>query len=91
MHASDKLCGVFRQIVDENHHPLSIVMVEHDVAAVLSLSDSVFVLDFGERIAAGTPEQIRKDPAVQAAYLGDTESEAHNGSPPSASPGTTRS
>jgi ABC-type branched-subunit amino acid transport system ATPase component len=91
MHASDKLCEVFRQIVDENDHPLSIVMVEHDVAAVLSLSDSVFVLDFGERIAAGTPEQIRKDPAVQAAYLGDTESEPHNGSPPSASPGATRS
>jgi ABC-type branched-subunit amino acid transport system ATPase component len=91
MHASEKLCEVFRQIVDENDHPLSIVMVEHDVAAVLSLSDSVFVLDFGERIAAGTPEQIRKDPAVQAAYLGDTESETHHGSPPSASPGATRS
>jgi ABC-type branched-subunit amino acid transport system ATPase component len=91
MHASDKLCDVFRQIVDENHHPLSIVMVEHDVAAVLSLSDSVFVLDFGERIAAGSPEQIRKDPAVQAAYLGDTESAAHHAPPPSAMPGATRS
>jgi ABC-type lipopolysaccharide export system ATPase subunit len=43
------------------------------VAAVLSLSDVVFVLDFGERIAAGTPEQIRNDPAVQTAYLGDSE------------------
>ena len=72
MHASEKLCEVFRHIVDENHHPISVIIVEHDVAAVLSLSDSVFVLDFGERIAAGTPEQIRNDPAVQAAYLGDT-------------------
>ena len=79
MHASEKLCDVFRQIVNENHHPLSIVIVEHDVAAVLSLSDTVFVLDFGERIAAGTPEQIRKDPAVQAAYLGDTEVQAGAG------------
>jgi ABC-type branched-subunit amino acid transport system ATPase component len=79
MHASEKLCEVFRQIVNENHHPLSIVIVEHDVAAVLSLSDTVFVLDFGERIAAGTPEQIRKDPAVQAAYLGDTEVQAGAG------------
>jgi len=76
MHASEKLCDVFRHICQENHHPISVVMVEHDVAAVLSLSDTVFVLDFGERIAAGTPEQIRNDPAVQAAYLGDTESTA---------------
>jgi len=82
MHASERLCEVFRQIVDENHHPLSIVIVEHDVAAVLSLSDTVFVLDFGERIAAGTPDQIRKDPAVQAAYLGDAEVQAGGGPGP---------
>jgi ABC-type branched-subunit amino acid transport system ATPase component len=72
--ASENLLDVFRQIVDESGHSLSLVIVEHDVAAVLSLSDTVFVLDFGERIAAGTPEQIRNDPAVQAAYLGDSES-----------------
>jgi energy-coupling factor transporter ATP-binding protein EcfA2 len=50
-------------------------MVEHDVAAVLSLSDVVFVLDFGERIAVGSPEVIRNDPAVRAAYLGDADPE----------------
>jgi ABC-type branched-subunit amino acid transport system ATPase component len=86
MHASERLCEVFRSIVDENHHPLSVIIVEHDVAAVLSLSDTVFVLDFGERIAAGTPEAIRKDPAVQAAYLGDTEVVAASGP---AAPGAT--
>ena len=52
---------------------LSLVIVEHDVAAVLALSHTVFVLDFGERIAAGSPEDIRNDPAVRAAYLGDSE------------------
>ena len=71
--ASENLLAVFRQIV-EGDRQLSLIMVEHDVAAVLSLSDVVFVLDFGERIAAGPPEEIRNDPAVRAAYLGDTES-----------------
>jgi branched-chain amino acid transport system ATP-binding protein len=71
--ASENLLGVFREIVDASDPPLSMVLVEHDVAAVLSLSDTVFVLDFGERIAAGTPEEIRNDPAVRSAYLGDSE------------------
>ena len=81
LHASANLCEVFRHIVDENHHPISVILVEHDVAAVLSLSDTVFVLDFGERIAVGTPEQIRSDPAVQAAYLGDTDLPHHDAAP----------
>ncbi len=71
--ASENLLGVFRQIVEDAVEPLSVIMVEHDVAAVLALSDVVFVLDFGERIAVGTPEEIRNDPAVRAAYLGDSE------------------
>jgi ABC-type branched-subunit amino acid transport system ATPase component len=71
MKASENLVAVFRQIVDQTEQPLSLIIVEHDVAAVLSLSDIVFVLDFGELIAVGTPEEIRNDPTVQAAYLGD--------------------
>ena len=73
--ASENLLTVFRQIVDQPDHRVSLIMVEHDVAAVLSLSDIVFVLDFGERIAVGSPEEIRNDPAVRAAYLGDTDPE----------------
>lgn len=73
--ASENLLTVFRQIVDQPGHQVSLVMVEHDVAAVLSLSDIVFVLDFGERIAVGSPEEIRTDPGVRAAYLGDTDAE----------------
>jgi ABC-type branched-subunit amino acid transport system ATPase component len=75
MKASENLLGVFRQIVDQNERPLSLVIVEHDVAAVLSLSDTVFVLDFGELIAAGKPEAIRNDARVREAYLGDTQLE----------------
>lgn len=69
--ASENLCSVFRRIVAESELALSLVIVEHDVAAVLALSDHVVVLDFGERIATGTPEAIRQDPTVRAAYLGD--------------------
>jgi branched-chain amino acid transport system ATP-binding protein len=69
--ASENLCAVFRRIVAESDDALSVVIVEHDVAAVLALSDQVVVLDFGERIATGPPEAIRQDPAVRAAYLGD--------------------
>ena len=73
--ASENLLAVFRQIVDQPGRDVSLIMVEHDVGAVLSLSDVVFVLDFGERIAAGSPEAIRSDPAVRAAYLGDADPE----------------
>jgi branched-chain amino acid transport system ATP-binding protein len=73
MKASENLLGVFRSIVERDDHGLSLIIVEHDVAAVLALSHTVFVLDFGERIAAGSPEQIRNDPMVRAAYLGDSE------------------
>jgi ABC-type branched-subunit amino acid transport system ATPase component len=83
--ASENLLAVFRQIVERPDHQVSLIMVEHDVAAVLSLSDIVFVLDFGERIAVGTPEVIRNDPAVRAAYLGDSELE--NGPPAEPAPG----
>jgi ABC-type branched-subunit amino acid transport system ATPase component len=71
--AAQNLLSVFRQIVDQSGNGLSLVIVEHDVAAVLALSDTVYVLDFGQRIAAGSPEEVRRDPAVRAAYLGDTD------------------
>jgi ABC-type branched-subunit amino acid transport system ATPase component len=81
MKASENLLAVFRQIVDQTEPPLSLVIVEHDVAAVLSLSDTVSVLDFGERIAVGTPEEIRNDPTVQAAYLGDGDAPKRSAAP----------
>jgi len=48
----------------------SVVLVEHDMDVVLKICDVVNVLDFGEVIATGTPDEIKASPAVQAAYLG---------------------
>jgi ABC-type branched-subunit amino acid transport system ATPase component len=73
MKASENLLLVIVRLVEQSDRNLSIVIVEHDVAAVLSISDKVFVLDFGECIAAGSPDEVRNDPAVRAAYLGDSE------------------
>ena len=52
---------------------ISMILVEHDMSLVMDIADRVLVLDFGQKISEGTPEQIQKDPAVIAAYLGDEE------------------
>ena len=51
----------------------TLVLIEHDMDAVFALADRITVLVYGESIACDTPENIRSNPEVQKAYLGDGE------------------
>ena len=64
-----KADDLIRRIRDEEH--ISILLIEHDMKLVMSLSDRIFVVDYGKKIAQGTPEEIKNNSAVIKAYLGE--------------------
>jgi len=64
---SAELNALLRSIRDDG---ASLLLIEHDMSVVMEISDHVVVLDYGRKIADGTPGEIRDDPSVVAAYLG---------------------
>ncbi len=63
--------GMIQIILDIRAQGVTIIMIEHLMKAVMNVSDRIFVLDYGEQIAEGSPEKIANHPKVIEAYLGD--------------------
>lgn len=73
----DELAQLLQRI--RSHFDLSILLVEHHMNLVMRVSDKVVALEFGVKIADGTPDEVRAEPEVIRAYLGETKEEQHAG------------
>ncbi len=77
---TDRLGAVLRRVANLG---LGVLIIEHDMQLVMGISDVIYVLDAGRMIAKGTPAEVRQNPAVRRAYLGEGEFEVLTGRVPS--------
>ena len=69
----EDLMGLIRRIRDLGH---TVLVIEHDMKLVLGVTDRIVVLEFGQKIAEGTPDEVARNPKVIAAYLGEPDDAA---------------
>ncbi len=69
---TEGLAELIRKLV---RHGITVALIEHKMGMIMSLADKILVLSYGEKIAEGTPEEIRRNPAVIDAYLGSEHAE----------------
>jgi branched-chain amino acid transport system ATP-binding protein len=74
-HAESSDLNKMLQFIRDDHE-VGVLLIEHDMSVVMGISDKVVVLDYGRKIAEGTPEAVRRSPEVIRAYLGEEESDA---------------